>query len=116
MLELWPYHIHSVYLLHYRAVTGCLSLLLLLCLSAAHAAPDPLSYDDDRQQVMSQIPPQLALALSSDSWEDDLIDKDVAYEEDEEDGAAEEEMEEDNNMQATLETNNAFIEALIAQN
>ena len=101
-------------LLHYRAVTGCLGLLLLLCLSAAHAAPDPLSYDDDRQQVLSQIAPQLALALSSDSWEDDLIDKDMAFEENEEDGAAEEEMvQEEDNMQAVSETNDAFIEALI---
>ena len=97
----------------YRAVARCLGLLLLLCLSAAYAAPDPMSDDDGDQQGMPQFASQLALAPISDSWEDSLpeFEEDLAFKENEED---EEDME-DRNMQVTLETNEAFIEALITQ-
>ena len=91
----------------------CLGLLLLLCLSAAHAAPDSISYDDGNQQGMPQFASQVALSLSSDFWEDNLteFEKDLAFEEDEEVG----EGMEDKNMQITSETDDsAFIEALIA--
>ena len=101
-------------LLHYRAVTGCLGLLLLLCLSAAHAVPDPLSYDDDRQQRISQIAPHLAQALPSHSREDNFINEDVAFEKIEEVSPGEEEIEEESS-QAASETSDGFIEALIAQ-
>ena len=93
-----------------------MGLLLLLCLSAAaaHAVPDPVSYDDDGQQVMSQIVSHLALALPSDSREDSFINEDVAVERIEEVSPGREEIEEESS-QAASETSDAFLEALIAQ-
>ena len=93
-----------------------MGLLLLLCFSSTHAAPD-LVFDDSEdgdQQGMPQFASQLALALSSDSWEDDLkSEEDLAFEEDEED----DEGMEDENMQVTSESNEEFInlKALIAK-
>ena len=89
-----------------------MGLLLLLCFSCTHAAPDLAFNEDGDQQGMPQFASQLALALSSDSWEDDLkSEEDLAFEEDEE---IDEGMENEN-MQVTSESDEAFIEALIAK-
>ena len=91
-----------------------MGLLLLqnLCFSCTHAAPDLVFDEDGDQQGMPQFASQLALALSSDSWEDDLkSEKDLAFEENEE---VDEGMENEN-MQVISESNEAFIKALIAK-
>ena len=87
-------------------------MLLLLCLSATHAAPDPISYDDRRQEAMSRFTSELALAFSSDPWEENLTDEEQAFYEDEEE-TGEEEIERE--AMLASETNVALLKAIIAQ-